>query len=257
MALFSKRLLSIDMGNHSVKIIEAQRKPDFRILKYGIYPAELFTKSSRKYRILKGLGYRTRDSIISFHHHSLLMRTLSLPISRDVSAHELIQEIIREYEIDFKEDFDFGYSLISTHIDFGYIRATTAALAKRINRMYIQKADDLGLRLKSIAVQVCSVQKIVDKYIKPPYILIDIGHSNTTIGVIGTVDIMAKVLDKGVIQIKNDYKDSKQFSKELITTCHNLLDAFYHIYPNEAVTQGIIYGGGSYFLNAKKKHESY
>ncbi|MGI6140509.1 MAG: hypothetical protein ACOYEH_02105, partial [Caldicoprobacterales bacterium] len=86
------RILSLDMGNHSYKYIEAQLSNKLQILRYGLcQEAELFN-SDFPAKMWKKIGCRSRDVVLSFHHKSLITRELKLQADNELQLQHIIHD---------------------------------------------------------------------------------------------------------------------------------------------------------------------
>ena len=109
---FDRRTLSIDMGNHSYKIIEAVKKPDVHILRYEILPPEESGAAGALAGEGRKLRYRTMDAVMSFHHESTVIRELKLSEKDDSRLPLVIEEEMLQYQTDFGKEYDFDYLLL-------------------------------------------------------------------------------------------------------------------------------------------------
>ena len=81
------RILSLDMGNHSYKYIEAQLSNKLQILRYGLcQEAELFN-SDFPAKMWKKLVAVPGMLFYLFHHKSLITRELKLQADRLIATY--------------------------------------------------------------------------------------------------------------------------------------------------------------------------
>lgn len=258
---FKKRILSLDMGNHSYKIMEAVRKPDLHIQRFSTYtPEEIhdkgaFAKELRKLRCL------SRDVVMSFHHKSLVIREFKLPEKDSLQLHKYIHEEMLQYQEDFKEEYDYDYLIVPECDKTGGSIATTAAVAKRINRQYIDRAIHMGFKLKAVDIQINSVLRVLlglierCKELSPSsaYLLLDMGYDNTTIAITYLGRVYApKVISRGCKSLDSKLKyGSKEAAASLseylfpiIYNCNTMIENFTHSFAGIPLQQGFLYGGG-------------
>ena len=252
MISLDKRILSVDMGSHSYKIIEAKvietrQKPELQILRYGLYPTEQFIDIASSLKELRRLGYRTKNAVLSFHHPSLMVRGMVLPADDNTFIQNNVKETIGQYEREFKDEFDYDYSVNTMQGDSGLCKATAFAVSKNTNREYIMQAIRLGLRPVTVDVQLSAVFRVINMVLEAPCLLIDFGYENITAG-IGTKEgiVVLKVIPMGAGLILSDVNRLSDVLYQLLTTCNHLTDHYIHNYELEPLTHGILYGGGLY-----------
>ncbi len=250
------RILSIDMGSHSYKIIEALKKPTLRILRFGVYPKEQFVKVVSPVNEMKHLGFRTKNAILSYNHPSLMIREMTLPYQDkyqdETLVHLSVQDNIQQYESYFKEELDYDYYIGLQEEGTEYYHATTVTVLKNINRMFIEQAMALGLKPVSVDLQVYAVNKLLGKVGMSDYLLVDYGYENTTVAIVSSEHVpLLKVLPIGCKTLQQENCKPEELLDQLLSTCHQQIG--YSI--NEAglmhLKHGILYGGGAYIPELK------
>jgi hypothetical protein len=251
------RVLSIDMGNHSYKLIEAQRKPVLRILRFGVYPKVQLIKANNPAREMRQLGFRTKNAIISYHHSSLIIRELFLPFQDEVQDNTLVnlsvQDTVQQYETYFKEELDYDYSIGVQEEGVEFYHATTVTISKNINRMHINQAVTLGLKPFSVDVQINAVRRFIREVGNIyDYLLVDFGYKNTTVAIISSEHVpILKVLPIGCEALQKEDCQLEEILGQLLTTCHQQMDYSINKAGQKPLTHGIIYGGGTYIPDIK------
>ena len=118
MNIYPNRLLSLDMGNHSYKYVEAQllSSGDFKIQRFGELQKSDFFNCDKPARIWRRIGIRTRNVVFSYHHSSLIVRELKLKAMDEFHLQNVIYEEFQKYQTELNEDFDLItlYSLATT-----------------------------------------------------------------------------------------------------------------------------------------------
>lgn len=246
------RIISVDMGNHFYKLIEAQRKPKLHILRYGIYPAEQFSNNiSRSIRV-KNLGFRTKNAILSFHHPSLMFREMNISTQDFAIAHNTIKENLQQYETDFKEELDYDYVIHLPDEESEICKATAVVVARSINRKHIIQAIALGLKPKTVDIQISAVHRIINKFRDSASLLIDLGYENTTIGIVTAAKMpILKVIPMGGQSFQNDISRLDEFLNQLQSISLQLMD-FYINSEQKPLEHGILYGGCIYMPEIKR-----
>jgi Tfp pilus assembly PilM family ATPase len=249
------RILSLDMGNHSYKYIEAQLSNKLQILRYGLcQEAELFN-SDFPAKMWKKIGCRSRDVVLSFHHKSLITRELKLQADNELQLQHIIQDEFQKYQTDLKEEYDFDYSVQSHDSESGIYFTKTAGISKRINRGYIEKAISLGLKPRAVDIQLNAFIRVIRKILlrckelseELPYLVLDLGYENTTAALINIDEIIAlKGIPIGCRIIEESPANSNEYLQEIIILCWQMIDHYIHSSHKEELQQGILYGGGAF-----------
>ena len=255
MKVIQKRILAIDMGNHSYKMIEAVRKPNIRILRYSLCSPEEINGIGFLTKEMRKLQYLTKDAILSFHHKSMVIRELKLPEKYDFPFQQYIQEEILRYETDFKEEYDYVYLILPERNSTGQNIAATAAVSRSVNREYIDRALRLGLKLKAIDVQInaslrvlhCLMDRCKELSPSSSYLMLDLGYDNTTVAIAYLGRVFApKVIPVGCRCLEEESADPADYLLPIIRGCGKLIDTFTYSYADIPLRQGFVYGGGSY-----------
>jgi hypothetical protein len=238
------------MGNHSYKMIEAVRMPDLRVLRFNACSPEEMQDAGALAIKLRKLRYISKDAVLSFHHKSFMIRELKLPKKDDFQRHKYIHEEMLQYQTDFKEEYDYDYLILPETDSTGHGIATTAAVARSINREYIDRAIRLGLKLKAVDVQINSFLRVIHtltercRELSPSsaYLLLDLGYHNTTIAIAYSGKVYApKVISEGC---KNP--NLSDYLLPVVNSCNNMINNFTHSFAEIPLQQGFLYGGGVY-----------
>ena len=165
MNIYPNRLLSLDMGNHSYKYVEAQllSSGDFKIQRFGELQKSDFFNCDKPARIWRRIGIRTRNVVFSYHHSSLIVRELKLKAMDEIHLQNVIYEEFQKYQTELNEDFDFDYTVQSCDYQSGIYTTKTAGISKHVNREYIEKAISLGLRPSGVDIQVNAFIRLLRK----------------------------------------------------------------------------------------------
>lgn len=248
-----RRIISIDMGNHAYKFIEAVKTGrQLRILRYGLYIRDEVNNTKALIKELKRLKYLPKDAIISYHNKSMVVRELIFPYKDEIQTHRYIQEDMEQYKSAINKELDYDYQIQSNVSISGQAMAVAAAVDSKVNHEYINKALNMGLKLKSIDVQLISCMRLINHLIgrneelssTSAYLLIDLGYEYTSIAIVSRYRIYAsKTHDIG----------SRAFGEEpetslmpIIFDCTSMITSFISSYAGVPLNHGFVYGGGLY-----------
>jgi len=247
------KILSIDMGCHTYKIIEAVLTPSFKIHRFGLCPVYLLSGSKSSGREWKRLGYRAKDTVLSFHHKSLIVRDIKLPAKQGYNLHQSIQEEIKQYQNVFNDEYDFDYTVNLPADETGYYLAKTFAVSRSVNRTYIERAIAFGLKPRIIDVQINASQRVISKIMKrceafssSVCFILDLGYECTTAGIASAEGVITqKVIPFGCRQVEG-LTPIPEDAMQIITICHQMIDYYIHLHDRYTLQYGIMYGGGVY-----------
>ncbi len=256
MLISGNRVLSIDMGSHSYKLIEAQKKPLLRILHFGVYPRQQLIEAVSPNYEMKHLGFRAKNAILSYNHSSLLIREMSIPyqdIYQDETlVHLSVQDIVQQYETYFKEELDYDYSIGIQGEGSEFYQATTVTVSKNINRMYINQAIALGLKPLSVDLQIYAINRFLSKVGMSEYLLIDFGYENTTVAIVSSEHVpLLKVLPIGCKALQQESSNPEEILGNLLSTYHHQMGYSLNKAGQKPLKYGILHGGGAYIPELK------
>lgn len=256
MLITGNRVISIDMGNHSYKLIEAQRKPVLRILRFGAYPKEQLIEAVSPNNEMKHLGFRTKKAILSYNHPSILIREIPLSYpdnyQDDALFHLSVQDAIQQYESDLKVELDYDYFIDLVDEGTELYNATTITVSKNINRMYIDQAIRLGLKPVSVDLQSCAIHKLISKAGISDYFLVDFGYEYTTVAVVSSQHVpLVKVLPIGCKSLQQEKYEPEIILDHLLSTYQNQIGYCIDKIGQKPLKYGILYGGGTYIPELK------
>ena len=252
MFIFNNRILSVDMGSHSYKLIEAKLKPELRIMHYGAYPKEQLLEEVPTNRELKRLGFHTRDAVLSYHHSSFMVREMHFPVEDNALVHLSIQDKIQQYETDFKEELDYDYTIRLQEGESEIYHATTVAVSKSINRNYIDQAIGFGLKPLFVDVQINAIQRVIKKAWNFDYLLVDFGYENISVGIGCTEYVpMLKVIPIGYKSLQEDSCQLEEILIQIQSACRQLMQYRRNKSIKNIFKRGILYGGGAYIPEIK------
>jgi len=251
MGLFTKRYLSIDMGNHSYKVIEAEIKPRLRIIKYGTY--SILKDGASFAKDLRNSGYHAKDTLLSFHDPSMIIRELSLP---NMNQQDLYENIMLEMsELVLLQEYSIGYKIIPNPDNASLCFAMVAACPQRITRQYINMTTDSGLSLKVLDAQANTGFRIIQFLIHhckqlsnlSGYLLVDLGFHNTSISIIGFGRVLChKIVSIGSRELTVDAVQIEEKLSQLEVECNRVIEYFQMSNTNIPLNKGFLYGGGVY-----------
>jgi len=252
-----KQFLSLDMGNHSYKYIEAQLSDKLKIIRYGYCMQEQLFNSNTPAKTWRKVGSRFKNVVISFQHKSLITRELEIKDCDKYQLHNIVKEEFQQYQYDLKEEYDYDFIVQSYDEKTGIYMIKAAGISKKVNREYINKTFCLGMRPKAVDIQVNAIIRIIrkalnhsEKYtVQLPCLLIDLGYSNTTVAIINLNEIIAlKSIAIGCSILNNLSDGYKIYLKEITLLINQIIDHYFYRYNNEELQQAYLYGGGS-FIN--------
>ena len=257
MLAFSRKVLALDMGNHTYKIIAAVKDPDIRILHYGILPWEETSGTGNLMQFIRKLQYHFMDTVLSFHHKSMVIREIKLKGGEESRIPELVWEEMNRYQTDLNEKFDYDYLLLPERDhQNGQRTAVTAAISRSINREYIDRAIRLGFRLTAVDVQIHAFLRVfrclMDRCRELPshsaYLMLDLGYDNTTVAIFYRERIFApRVIPVGCRCLEGGSADlTEGYLIPILRSCSSLMDTFTYSHAGIPLQQAIAYGGGVY-----------
>jgi Tfp pilus assembly PilM family ATPase len=258
-----KRIISIDMGNHAYKVIEAVKAGQLRILRFGSYNKDEINSTGDLAKGLRRLKYLPKDVIISYHNKSMVIRELILPYKDEIQTHKYIQEEMEQYQSALNKELDYDYQIQTEASIVGQTMAVTAAVESSVNQEYIKSALRLGLRLKFVDVQLISCLRLINCLItrreelssNSAYLLIDLGYDNTSIAIVSKYRVYAsKTFDTGT----RTFEENPEITLlPIILDCTSMITSFISSYAGMSINQGFVYGGGVYtpgILSYLKSH---
>lgn len=254
---FSRKVLALDMGNHSYKIIAAVKEPDIRILHYGILPWEEINGTGTPVRLIRKWQYRSMNTVLSFHHTSMVIREIKLKGEEESRFPGLVWEEMNRYQTDLNEKFDYDYLLLPERDrQNGQRTALAAAVSRSVNREYIDRAIRLGFRLTAVDVQIYAVLRVfrclMNRCRELPshsaYLMLDLGYDNTTVAIAYRERIFApRVIPVGCRCLEGGSADLMEgYLIPILRSCSSLIDTFTYSHAGIPLQQAIAYGGGVY-----------
>jgi len=241
------------MGCHSYKIIEASISPRFKILKFGICPENQLSSSASPFREWRKLGYRAKDTVLSFHHKSLIIRDIKLPASQGYYLHKSIHEEIMKYRDVINDEYDYDYTVDLPTDESSFYLAKTFAVSRSVNRSYIEKAISYGLRPRVIDVQTNASQRVISRimercesFLPSVCFFLDLGYEYSTAGIASAEGIVTqKVIPFGCRQLEG-LSEAPDDAMQIIDICNQLIDFYIYLHNKDPLQHGIMYGGGVY-----------
>ena len=257
MLAFSRKVLALDMGNHSYKIIAAVKEPDIRILHYDILPWEEVNGTGNLIQLLRKLRYHSMDTVLSFHHKSMVIREIKLKGEEESRFPGLVREEMSRYQVDLNEKFDYDYLLLPERDrQNGQHTAVTAAVSRSVNREYIDRAIRLGFRLTAVDVQIHAFLRVfrclMDRCRELPshsaYLMLDLGYDNTTVAIAYRGRVFApRMISIGCRCLEGESMDlMEDYLIPILRSCSSLMDTFTYSHAGIPLQQAIAYGGGVY-----------
>lgn len=236
--LFGKKVLSIDIGTHSIKIVVAKHQNKivnvekvFTILTpFGAYndgninKGELLINSIRE--VLDENKVKAKNAIFTVESSSTITREIALPYVKNEELESMVRFEIEQYlPIDFNE-YIIQYKTLEEFKDGDVkkLRILVAALPKDIVEAFLGLAKELKLKPLALDIHTNAISKIFEietqigeeNYsLNETVAIIDIGHSSTNINVInnGSLGFNRKILSGGK-QITDSIANSYNLSLE-------------------------------------------
>lgn len=252
---FSSRILSLDMGNHTYKFVEARLSNKIQILRYGFCQEKDLFNSASPSKEWRKLGCRSKNVVLSYHHKSLITRKLELKADDELHLNHIIQEEFQRYQTDLKEEYDFDYIVHSFNSESGTYMTKTAGISKHINREYIDKVLCLGLKPKAVDIQINASLRVLKKILERcqdffeglPCLVLDLGYENTTAALVNVDGIIALKGISNSCRLMNESSACiDEYLQDITFICYQLIDRYSYDSYRKEIQQGIIYGGGAF-----------
>lgn len=220
--MLGKKVLSIDIGTHSIKIVVAKHQSKivnvekaFNIpTPLGSYSdgnierAELIIESIKN--SLDENKIKVKDVIFTVESSSVITREITLPVVKNEELESMVRFEIEQYlPIDFNE-YIIQYKILEEFkdIDAKKLRILVAALPKEIVKAFFDLNRELKLKPIALDIHTNAVSKIFDIETKigdenyslnETVAVIDIGHSSINLNIInnGILEFNRKIQSGG------------------------------------------------------------
>jgi len=262
-----KRVLGIDIGTFSTKIVEGTYTDKLRVYRYGIFPTlrvarehntitNLHDYAASLKRTLKRNRFRAKDCYVSFSSDDIIIRKMRLPRMNedqirknlDVELREYLPVKVDQYIIDFRilrRDIEDGEE------SHGY-ELMVVAMLKEVAWQYLSMLRKAGLKPRAIDLAVNSQGKLMrvllgrDEFEQNALGFVDIGQQYTGVSIFQDgVYYVSKVIPWGIRNMEDKSKTNEEHADHLAGEINRVLD-FYHTQNYlKPISKLYIIGGGS------------
>jgi|GEM_PF-883060 len=265
-----KRVLGIDIGTFSTKIVEGTYADKLRVFRYGIFPTlrvnhdqntitNLHEYAAGLKRTLKRNRFRAKDCYVSFSADDIIIRKMRLPRMNEDQIRKNLEVELREYlpvkvdkyALDFRilrRDIEDGEAGEEGH---GY-ELMVVAMLKETAFQYISMLKKAGLKPRAIDLSVNSQGKLMrvllgkEEFEQNVLGFVDIGQQYTSVSIYqdGTYYV-SKIIPWGILNMEDESLTNEEHADQLAGEINRVLD-FYHTQNyQKPISKLYIIGGGS------------
>lgn len=262
-----KRVLGIDIGTFSTKIVEGTYTDKLRVYRYGIFPKLKVIREQNQIvnnheyaadlkRTLKKNRFRTKDCYVSFSGADIIIRKMRLPRMNENQIRKNLEVELQEYLPVKIDQYIIDFVILRRDIEgeeetHGY-EIMVAAILKETAWQYISVLRKAGLKPRAIDLAVNSQGKLMrvllgrEDFEQSVLGFVDIGQQFTTVSIFQNgIYYVSKVIPWGVQNLEDESKAGEEQGEYLASEINNVLD-FYHTQNYmKPVSKLYIIGGGS------------
>jgi len=262
-----KRVLGIDIGTFSTKIVEGTYTDTLRVYRYGIFPRLRVEREQNTIvhpheyavdlkRALKQNRFRARDCYVSFSGDDVIIRRMRLPRMSEDQIRKNLEVELREYLPVKSDQYIIDFRILKRDIgeegeSHGY-ELMVVAMLKDVARQYVNMLRKAGLKPRAIDLSVNGQGKLMqvllgqDEFEKNVLGFVDIGQTYTSVSIYQDgVYYVSKVIPWGVGRLQDESKTNEEHADELAAEINRVLDFYYTQNYSKPISKLYIIGGGS------------
>ncbi|MGO1713397.1 MAG: type IV pilus biogenesis protein PilM [Senegalia sp. (in: firmicutes)] len=274
--MFGKKVLSLDIGNKNIKILQSnitnkiftlEKAITIETPKNSIDDGNIMNSEYLSSYIKENLdkeGIKAKYGIITLDYSNIISREIILPSAKKDEIEEMVKYEIEEFLPITMSDYVLDYRKREEFIDKDNskkLRLLVVAIPKKIVKGYMELLNTLELEPLALDLNSNAISKLVLKGIKlngkaiekkNTVTFLDIGHKNTNISFISDgINMFNRVINTGTSDLSEDITDQYLRSIEKIFTYYNNLNR------DEKIEKIYLYGGGAKFKEIDRYIESY
>ena len=244
-----KRVLGIDIGTFSTKIVEGAYTDKLRVYRYGIFPTlkvmreqntitNIHEYTSGLKRTLKRNRFRAKDCYVSFSGDDIIIRKMRLPRMNEDQIRKNLEVELREYLPVKVDHYIVDFRILRRDIEdpenaeegHGY-ELMVVAMLKEVAFQYISMLRRAGLKPRAIDLAVNSQGKLMrvllgkDEFEKNVLGFVDIGQQFTGVSIYQDgIYYVSKTIAWGIGNMEGDSKGNEEHADQLAGEINRVLD---------------------------------
>ncbi|WP_130807160.1 type IV pilus biogenesis protein PilM [Senegalia massiliensis] len=273
--MFDKKILSLDIGNKNIKILQSKITNKSFILenaitiktpKNSINDGNIMNANYLSSYIKENLDkekMKGKYGIITLDYSNIISREIILPFVKKDDIEEMVKYEIEEFLPITLNDYVLDYRKREEFIDnynIKKIKLLVVAIPKKTVKGYMELLEELDLNPMALDLNSNAISKLINKEIKingttlnkNTVSFLDIGYKNTNINLISNgVNIFNRVMTTGT----NDLPDNT--ISEYLEGIERLFTYYKNLNRSNKIEKIYLYGGGSKLKDIDKHIESY
>lgn len=219
--MFCKRIISLDIGNENIKIVEGKQFNNNTTIedaitidtpKNSIDDGNIMNIHSLSSYIKEGLnkhGFKGKKGIVTLDYPNVISREIILPFAKEEELNEMVRYeveqylpiMLSDYVIDYRKREEFEEDNIKK------LRLIVVAMPKKIVEGYMELLEVLNLDPYALDLNSNAISKLINKKTKintkdikenDTLVFLDIGYKNININIISNyISEFNRVIDKG------------------------------------------------------------
>lgn len=264
-----KKILGIDVGSFSTKIVEGTYNGELRVYKYGIFPklrterdengiVNMHEYAADLKKTLKRNRFKPRECYVSFSNADVIIRKMKLPRMNENQIRKNLETELREYLPVKVDQYIIDYRILKRDVEeivaeesHGY-ELMVVAMLKETARQYISMLRKAGLKPKAIDLAVNSQGKLMrvllgrDEFDQNVLGFVDIGQAYTGVAIFQNgVYYVSKTIPWGVRNLEDASKTSEEHADQLAGEINRVLNYYHTQNYGKPISKLYIIGGGS------------
>lgn len=262
-----KRVLGIDIGTFSTKIVEGAYTDKLRVFRYGIFPKLKVVREQNQIvnmheyavdlkRALKRNRFKSKECYISFSSADVIVRKMRLPRMNESQIRKNLEVELKEYLPVKADQYIIDFRILRRDIEednetHGY-ELMVVAILKEIAWHYISMLRKAGLKPKAVDLAVNTQGKLMrvllgnEEFEQNVLGFVDIGQQFTDVSVFqnGTYYV-SKVIPWGIRNLEDESKSNEEHGDQLATEINRVLNYYHTQNYAKPISKLYIIGGGS------------
>lgn len=274
--MFGKKILSLDIGNKNIKILQSNITNKSFILenaitidtpKNSIDDGNIMNSEYLSSYIKENLdkeAIKAKYGIITLDYSNIISREIILPLAKKDEIEEMVKYEIEQFLPIIMSDYVLDYRKREEFTDKDNskkIRLLVVAIPKKTVKGYMELLETLDLQPLALDLNSNAISKLILKGIKlngksidkkDTISFLDIGYKNTNINIIlNGVNMFNRVITTGTSDLSFDTMDEYLRDIEKIFTYYKNLNR------DNKIEKIYLYGGGAKFKEIDRQIESY
>lgn len=274
--MFGKKILSLDIGNKNIKILQSNiTNKSFTLEnaitidtpKNSIDDGNIMNSEYLSSYIKENLhkeGIKAKYGIITLDYSNIISREIILPFAKKDELEEMVKYEIEQFLPITMSDYVLDYrkrEVFEDKDNTKKIRLLVVAIPKKTVKGYMDLLKTLDLQPLALDLNSNAISKLISKGIKlnGKYIdkkdtisLLDIGYKNTNINLISNgMNMFNRIITTGTSDLSEDNVSGYLRSIEKIFTYYKNLNR------ENKIEKIYLYGGGAGLKDIDKQIETY